>query len=149
MRTYLLFPALLMLLSATSHAQVYRWVDENGVVNSTQQKPEGRDAQTVKQARSPRSAPVEAEAPEPEKKLTEEQQRMLSDLQAKEAERQQQISEIRQSNCEKSRKVLDRLLRSDRIRVRDSGEERVMPEDERQRRINEAQEGIATNCSPS
>ena len=43
--------------------------------------------------------------------------------------------------------LLDRLSANSRIRVRDdSGEERVMGEDERQDRIAEAQQGVAENC---
>ena len=72
---------------------------------------------------------------------------MLNDLQSAEAARKQEVARIRESNCERSRRVLDRLSATARIRVRDdSGEERIMGEDERQNRIAEAQQGVAENC---
>ncbi len=132
----------------SAHAEIYRWVDENGVVNYTQHKPEGRTSQTVstRGGRPPAEETTEAVAT-PDSNLTEAQQRMLDELKAREAERAEQVAEIRRDNCEKSRSVLTRLTQSNRIRVRESGgTERVLPEEERQRRINEAQEGIATNC---
>ena len=72
---------------------------------------------------------------------------MLKDLQAAELARQAEVTKIREDNCEKSRSVLSRLSATQRIRVNDdSGNQRIMPEDERQRRIEEAQLGIAQNC---
>ena len=51
-------------------------------------------------------------------------------------------------NCQRSRDVLSRLTLKSRIRVRDEdGEYRVMPEEERQDRIAQAQEGIALYCA--
>ena len=42
------------------------------------------------------------------------------------------------------------LSAKERIRVRgDDGQERIMPENERQRRISEAQKGIVDNCEAS
>ncbi len=139
---------LLAIACGSAQAEIYRWVDENGVVNYTQHKPEDRTAQLVSTRGStpPVSAPAEA-SPAPDSNLTEEQQRMLDELKAREAERAEQVAEIRRDNCEKSRSVLQRLTQSERIRVRESGgTERVLPEEERQQRITEAQEGIATNC---
>ena len=148
---------LLLAAAPIAMAEVYRWVDEDGVVNYSQLKPEGQKGERAtavdtRASRLPRSAETEtsseAEADGP--KLTEAQQKMLDDLKAKEAEREAQVAEIRADNCDKSRAVLDRLTRSNRIRVRaDGGGERVMAEDERQRRIDEAQRGIATNCDQS
>ena len=135
----------------SAQAEVYRWVDENGVVNFSQHKPEGRAARSVdprgsKPARrpvDPASSAEEASQP----KLSENQQQMLNELKAREAERQAQLAEIRRDNCEKSRNLLQRLTATARIRVRgEDGQERVLPDEELQARISEAQEGIATNC---
>lgn len=138
-------------------AQVYRWVDPNGVVNFTQLKPPGVDAQQITTGTSGHMVVAEA-ADEPagmpgaaqtgEEKLSAEQQSMLQDLKAAELARQEEVARIREANCAKARSVLDRLSATERIRVRDaSGVERIMGEDERQRRINEAQRGVAENCT--
>ena len=82
--------------------------------------------------------------------LSDQQQAMLDDLKAAELVRQEEVAKIRQANCEQSRQVLSNLSRTARIRVRDTnGEERAMGEDERQRRIEEAQQGIVANCNTS
>lgn len=137
-------------------AAVYRWVDEDGVVNYSQLKPEGVDAELVsdtgERQRSRDSAtparPPAQTPPEGEQTLTESQQRMLSELQAAEQERQAEIARVRESNCQEARDVLQRLTSRGRIRVAgDDGQERVMPEEERQRRIDEAQRAVAANCA--
>jgi hypothetical protein len=82
--------------------------------------------------------------------LDEEQQKMLQDLQAAEQQRQVEVARIKEQNCQRSRDVLSRLTVKSRIRVRDeNGQDRVMPEDERQDRIAQAQEGIALYCAPA
>ncbi|MDH3642006.1 MAG: DUF4124 domain-containing protein [Gammaproteobacteria bacterium] len=160
MRKLIEFSLLILCLPLLMGAEVYRWVDPNGVVNYTQMKPPGVKAQQITaQAGRPM---VVAEATdqlagrpgsEPDESsdgpaLTENQQTMLQDLQAAEQARQAEVNRIKQANCEKSRNVLNRLSGAERIRVRDSGGvERIMAEDERQRRINDAQRGISENCT--
>jgi len=137
-------------------AAVYRWVDEDGVVNYSQLKPEGVDAELVsdtgeRQRGRDRSTPARPSAqtpPEDQQTLTESQQRMLSELQAAEQERQAEIARVREANCQEARDVLQRLSSRGRIRVvGDDGQERMMPEEERQRRIDEAQRAVAANCA--
>jgi hypothetical protein len=136
-------------------AAVYRWVDESGVVNYTQLKPEGVDAELVSADTGRRI--TEAARPQPaaaaddgndEQQLTENQERMLADLRAAESVRQQEIAKVREANCQQARDVLERLTSRGRIRVAgDDGVERVMPEEERQERISEAQRSVAANCA--
>lgn len=134
---------------------MYRWVDKGGVLNYSQVEPKGvksekimtRGSVTSRAQDAAESASKEAETPA-KPKLTEEQQRKLDELKALHAQEEQQVAEIKRTNCEKSKSVLERLQRSQRIRVReDAGNERIIGEDERQRRIQEAQEGIASNCT--
>ena len=132
---------------------VYRWVDEDGVVNYTQHLPWGVKAQQITTRDGAPSVikdvtqAIESTARETPP-LTSEQQAMLDELKAAELVRQQEAAKIRVANCEKAQEVLSKLSLSSRIRVRDpSGNERVMGEDERQRRIAEAQQGIVVNCS--
>ncbi|MBV1907623.1 MAG: DUF4124 domain-containing protein [Pseudomonadales bacterium] len=141
-------------LSVNGSAEIYRWVDSGGVVNYTQQRPSDIDSNLVTTPLTPRSAQRLAEknlavkkAPE-KPKLTAEQQKMLDSLKEKEAARLAEINRIKTSNCERAQKVLERLSAQGRIRVKAAdGEERALPEDERQQRISEAQKGIATNCA--
>lgn len=146
--------ALVALASLPAAAdQIYRWVDENGVVNYTQQKPRGTEAESiVTDTGAPRAvsttstvaAPASAATGEP---LSAEQEKMLEGLKAAERARQDEIARIKADNCQQSRDVLSRLTLKNRIRVKGpDGEYRVMPEDERQERIGKAQENIALYC---
>ncbi len=133
-------------------AEVYRWVDENGVVNYTQLAPQGVEAERVRADTGQRigaqpSEPATAAAEPAEPELSEAQQRMLSRLQAAEQARQEELARVKQANCERARAVLERLSVHGRVRVRgEDGQERMMSEDERQQRISEAQQGVAANC---
>ena len=136
---------------SASADQVYRWVDEQGVVNYTQQKPRDMDAEQLStRSGAPRvvdEAPAPLVSPATGQELSQDQQSMLEGLQAKEQARKEDIAKIKQENCEKSQAVLGRLTIKNRIRIRgDDGEYRIMAEDERQERIQEAQMGIAQNC---
>lgn len=141
---------------ASFAAEVYRWVDADGVVNYTQQKPRDIAVQQLTTSagaptvvrEQPASTPVEQ--PESPETMTDTQQRLLEGLQAQEQARQEEVARIRAENCSKSQSVLSNLSSKERIRVRDdAGSERMMSEDERQRRISEAQQGIVENCSPA
>jgi len=152
---HILAKTLLISLAATAAfaEDVYQWVDENGVTNYTQQRPKiGVEYSRVRT--NVAGAALEIQEPEPapaqRPKLTSEQKAMLDDLKAAETARQAEVAKIREANCEKSRLVLQRLTEKERIRVRDNdGTERVMGEDERQNRISQAQEGVASNCEPT
>ena len=141
--------ALPLLMGADTY---WRWVDGNGVVNFTQQKPKGVYAEPIRMTKSGKNAPVAVSAPAKQPTdgphLSKEQQAMLDQLRAAETARQAEVEKIRVANCDKSQRVLSRLTQKARIRVRsDDGTERAMDEDERQRRISEAQQGVATNCT--
>lgn len=133
--------------------EIYRWVDENGVVNYTQQKP--RDAQVetivtdtgaVRSVSDSTPAPVPSSAATGEP-LSAEQEKMLEGLRAAEQARQDEIAKLKADNCQQSRDVLSRLSLKNRIRVKGpDGEYTVMPEEERQQRISTAQENIARYC---
>lgn len=155
--------ALLMGISGQTVAdEIYRWVDANGVVNYTQLKPKDTAAEAITTqgaaSRAAKTAPAEAPAqasatvtdPATGKPLSPEQEQMLDGLRAAERARQQEVAKIRAENCQQSKDVLARLTVKSRIRVRgDDGDYRVMPEDERQNRISEAQKNIALFCAPA
>ena len=147
--------ALLALASLPAAAdQIYRWIDENGVVNFTQQKPRDTEAETiVTNSRAPRTASKPAPAVPPSsaatgEPLSAEQEKMLEGLRAAEQAREDEIARIKSENCQQSRDVLSRLMLKNRIRVKGpDGEYTVMPEDERQERISKAQENIVRYCA--
>lgn len=159
----LAFVTLLLPLLLGASAGIYRWVDEEGVVNYSQLKPEGVESELVSAdtgqrvvTRTPSSeasaATDDADLAEglgdEEAQLNESQQEMLRDLRNAEQQRQQEVARIREANCQQAREVLDRLTSRGRIRVQgEDGQERVLPEEERQSRIDEAQRAVAANCA--
>ncbi len=157
-------------VTSQASADTYKWVDDAGVVNYSERKPRGipvERIEVISEGRSRRaraedfdepvaaSTPVQASYTPPaingsgvdRANLNEDQLAMLDDLEQAEAERQAQVARIRADNCDRSRRVLDNLQSRGRIRVTGAdGTNRVMPEDERSRRISEAQQGVAANC---
>jgi hypothetical protein len=141
----------LLLLPALGGAEIYRWVDDAGVVNYTQLSPEGIEAERIvtRGGASTVAIPtvVEVEAEDPDAGLSDEQKAMKARLEVAENARQAEIARIKQSNCNRSQRVLQKLSSKGRIRVRDAhGEEVAMPEEERQSRIIEAQRDVVSNC---
>ena len=153
-----IYSILVLLWTASAAAEeIYRWVDAAGVVNYTQQKPRDLQSEKVSTTQgatrvvndSPAAPSTEA-LPPTDARLSDSQQAMLENLQAAERARQDEITKIRVDNCEKSRALLTRLSVNARVRINDdSGQQRMMGEDERQERIGEAQVGIAQNCDPA
>jgi hypothetical protein len=158
--------ASLSIFMSSANADTYRWVDDSGVVNYSEKKPRGIAPERVTKvasegkgrSQSP-AAPAAVAAPVSQtvrtpssnggndQNLSKEQQEMLSQLKTVESGRQQQLAKIRQDNCERSRRALDNLSANARIRVRgEDGGQRVLPEEERQQRISEAQRGVVVNC---
>jgi hypothetical protein len=134
--------------------EMYRWIDKNGVLNYSQIKPEGVNAEKVitRGAMTPGKSPVNNAPPAgtstDQPTLTEDQQRKLDELKSLRAEEEQKVAEIKKANCDKSQKLLERLKLKEHVRIRQKdGSERALGEDERQRKIQQAELGIATNCA--
>jgi len=165
MRKSLVLFVLMSITGSVLAEEVYRWVDASGVVNFTKQRPREVTAEQIStrvsdvnivnnvaqttaamSGQQPQSFP--ATAGDQSNQMDAAQREMLEGLRAEEAQRQINLADARDSNCKKSRDVLARLTGKPRIRVRGTdGVERMMPEDERQRRIDDAQMGVASNCT--
>ena len=150
---HLLRTALVLSLPILSGASVYRWVDENGVVNFSQQAPRNVPENAVEEMNTQRfrtnvvsasdNQPRAAEEPQ----LTAEQQALLDDIRSREAAIAEQEASARAETCERARSTLQRLQNSARMRVRSrDGSERIIGEDERQQRIADAKDVITANC---
>ncbi len=141
MRRSLIASALIVLMSTpVMAAQVYKWVDAQGVTHFGAQPPEGQQATSVNTTIAPAPAAIPAKLPQVG--VDEEQQaideKVKKEVAAKEAERKQY--------CEKMRTNLAQLENNPRLREEVNGEARRLGEDERQKRIAEAKKAIAENC---
>lgn len=141
MRRSLIASALIVLMSTPAMAaQVYKWVDAQGVTHFGAQPPEGQQATSVNTTIAPASTAIPAKLPQVG--VDEEQQaiddKVKKEVAAKEAERKQY--------CEKMRTNLAQLENNPRLREEVNGEVRRLDEGERQKRIGEAKKAIAENC---
>lgn len=144
---FLSAPILLALVFTTAKADIYRWVDDEGVVHYTQNPPNDRDSTRVEGADPP------AEDPEASRKrleqlnedtTTEVYKRQLErEAEAEEAERTEQNA----SRCRELRDKRNKLANSPKVRAQtEDGDYRVLPYEERQQKLAEYDKLLADRC---
>ncbi len=155
----LLLAFLASVLLAFSHSgqtkdeSYYTWVDEDGVTNFSQRNPRHIDASYITRPQSfgirnlpPQTGTGRGEmsgskgdadgTPNQDEELAREEQAV-----------HEEIARVRASNCSIGRRNLAKLQAYARIRVRDSdGTERVLTDEEKQQRTENAQQIIKENC---
>ncbi len=148
MRRMILAGSLLLGLSSTvMAAQVYKWVDAQGITHFGAQPPEGQETKAISTTVAPPPKSNEAAAPaspalpkavenDPEQKAIDE--KVKKEVAVQEAERKKY--------CENTRTNLAQLQNNPRVREAVNGEVRKLTEEERQQRIVEMQKGINENC---
>jgi hypothetical protein len=120
-------------------AQIYKWVDAQGVTHFDAQPPAGQPAQEIdvqKPAPPPPSAPKEPDA-------TVEQQ-------AADAKVKKQVAaeeSKRKEYCDQQRTNLAQLQNNPRVREEVNGEFRRFTEEERQARIAEVKKSLEDTCN--
>ena len=95
-------------IASTSYADTFRWVDANGIVNFAEQKPRGVPAESVTRISDSRDGSQRESSPDSiadanpgiqsQPGLSQSQQELLVELEQTEADRQAQISKIRDDN---------------------------------------------------
>jgi hypothetical protein len=144
MKKYLF--VLLILAAASADAELNKWVDQQGKVHYSDQPPAGVEAMPV------HAAPPPANTPAPAKSYVEREAELRKAKQS-EAEKTQKTAqrqsnaEIEKANCTAAQQTLRSLQQGGRIVEYDeAGERRFLGDDERQRRIAEAQTEIEKFC---
>jgi len=148
---YLMIFSLICLLGVPnqSHARLYKWIDADGNTHYTQQPPpDGIAAEDIK---LPASVNIDTEQAT---KSFEEQQKKEQELseavkkEGKERIREEEHADLIKENCKKSKAKLENVQNTGRIKaVDEEGNVVRATEEERQRRIKEAQENIKKWCS--
>ncbi|MGG7647546.1 MULTISPECIES: DUF4124 domain-containing protein [unclassified Pseudomonas] len=139
MRTFFLTVSLLIGISPLGMAaQIYKWVDAQGVTHFDAQPPQGREATTVVTP----STPASNQPPPPRSSAIGDQQAIDKEVKKQVAEQQAQLEAF----CEQARTNLAQLQNNPRIREDVEGEMRRLTDQQRQDRISEAQKQIADNC---
>jgi len=135
-------------LSPQSHARLYKWIDADGNTHYTQSPPpDGIAAENIK---LPASVNVDTK---PAIKSFEAQQKKQQESaetkqkDEKELNREAEHTALKKENCRKSKAKLENVQSAGRIRAVDEyGNVVRAGEEERQRRITEAQENIKKWC---
>ncbi len=140
--------ALLCSLPFLVQAEIYKWTDENGQVNYSQEPPVDRPAEQIKAPPPPPIAPEKAK--QQVDKLIESQDAEA----AAEAERQQaeqaaeEAEQIREENCQTARNNLQQYQDNPGRRVMNADGEVTRPtEEERQAKIDEFQMQVDEFCN--
>lgn len=146
MRRMIITSSLLLAMSATAMAsQVYKWVDAQGVTHFGAQPPQGQQATSVNTATpKPKPAPVEAPKAVPTFESIADPEQAAIDEKVKQEVAAKEVE--RKKYCEDVRTNLSQLENNPRVRTEVEGEMRRLSEEERQKRIAEAQKAIAENC---
>ena len=141
------FIAATLLLSFTVQAQVYKWVDENGQTNYSQQPPPSGQAEVVDVPPPPalnsQSAQEEIDQLIEQQKAAEEADQAAQ----KEAEEAAQQQAIKDENCRIARQNLRQYQDNPGRRVVDEeGNVTRLREEDRQQKMLEFQEQIDLYC---
>jgi hypothetical protein len=133
---------LLALCGNVMAAQVYKWVDAQGVTHFGAQPPQGQQLETLNTVPAPAKSAATPQPPAQEEADADQSsidRKVKQQVAAQEAERKRY--------CESMRTNLAQLQNNPRVRVEDNGETRRLTEEERQSRINETRDKIAENCN--
>jgi hypothetical protein len=136
---------------ANGEEAYYTWVDENGITNYAERNPEGVDATFISSSRTfgqrtlprdpgrPQAAPAERNpvGTDPDALVNEQAAVMAAEVAA-----------IKSQNCEIGKNNLAQIKAFSRIRVTDDkGENRILTDEEKEARAEQARQTIRENCS--
>jgi len=136
--------------SAAAEGQnMYKWTDEQGEVHYSQFPPPGHKSEKMQAPPAPAQSAESAEN-DLQKRIETMDKENKEQLQGtKDAKQWAEIQKIRRSNCETANKNLVNLQRGGNVRyMGPNGEVMHLSEEERQKRIEEANAQIKENCSP-
>jgi hypothetical protein len=138
---------LALMATATAQAEIYRWVDENGVTVYSEMPPPDGEADRVK------TAPAPSETPEAMQQQQEAEMQKLEDYRedkelAAEKKQQGQLSkQIDEENCRNAKDNLDKLIAAAKRLVRmPDGNYVRLTEEQRQKHMEEARKIIDEYC---
>lgn len=129
---------------------MYKWIDDQGEVHYSQFPPSGGKSEKMRAPSSPPATAVESAENNLQKQIKDMNQEEEEQLQgAKDAESWAKIQKIRRKNCETANKNLANLQRGGNVRyLGPDGQAMRLTEEERQKRIEEANKQIKENCNP-
>ena len=138
---------LALMVTATAQAEIYRWVDENGVTVYSEMPPPDGEADRVK------TAPAPSETPEETQQQLEADMQKLEDyredkeLAAERKQKEELSKQIDEENCRNAKDNLDKLIAaSQRLLQMPDGNYVRLTEEQRQQRMEDARKNIDEYC---
>ncbi|MBG6286037.1 MULTISPECIES: DUF4124 domain-containing protein [Pseudomonas] len=148
-RTIFMGSLLLALAPTVMAAQVYKWVDAQGITHFGAQPPEGANASAVNTSTAQPKATSNFPPPvvaKPTLPPSNDEKQKAADEKVRQEVAQQEAERIKQ--CELERTNLAQLKNNPRVRVDDgNGDVRRITEEERQERIATSEKNIRENCN--
>lgn len=147
MKYFAIWAVLLAMAGGVQAEKIYKWVDEDGQIHYSSQKPPGQETETVKVSRGPKVTATETKDNEQDAKQAQAEQEAAADAQAK-----AQLAKADAANmkrlCEQARKNLAALNATVRVRKVDekTGETIRMDDNQRLEAMKNAQKGISEYC---
>jgi hypothetical protein len=128
---------------------MYKWTDDQGEVHYTQFPPQGRPVEILHGVRPPEQSPDSAGNDLQKQLDTMKQQDEQQQQETKAVDQRAEIQKIRKKNCEAAHQNLINLNRGGNVRYMGAdGKVMRLTEEERQKRLDEANKQIKENCNP-
>lgn len=145
-RTIFMGSLLLALAPTVMAAQVYKWVDAQGITHFGAQPPEGVEASNVNtNTAQPKTNFPPPAAPKPAPISSTDDKQKAVDEKVKQEVAQQEAD--RAQRCTQLRENLAQFKNNPRVRVEENGQVRRITEEERQERIAKSEKDIQENCN--
>ncbi|UCC55563.1 MAG: DUF4124 domain-containing protein [Gammaproteobacteria bacterium] len=151
MHRYLPLTCVLLALAsgpeAADKVEIYKWVDDAGEVHYSQVPPPNRDYEVIKRAAEPADDPakIRSDLNKQVEAMDKDQEEKAEEV--KDAEQWARIQKLRRKNCEIANKNLANLQQGgQKAFMTPDGEVVRLTDEERQRRIDEANRQIKENC---
>jgi len=138
---------LALLVTATAQAEIYRWVDENGVTVYSEIPPPDGAADTVKTAPAPSETPKETQQQLEADMQKLEDYREDKELAAERKQKEELSKQLDEENCRNAKTNLDNLIAAAQRLVRmPDGNYVRLTEEQRQQRMEDARKNIDEYC---
>lgn len=147
MRSFLLGPILLLLLSSAATAQVYSWKDASGKIHYGDRPPAEREARRVPGAPAATADVETARKTAAERKFAEREKQATSE--SKQATEDPAQQRIREENCRRAKATLAALESGEiRFSLNEKGERIALDGAAREAELSRARASVADWCSP-
>lgn len=145
MRAANIFPLLLVLATGSAGAEMFKWTDANGNTQYSQHPPAGVQAERLKSAPAPQSAPapksLQQQVEDMDKRAEEQNKRKA------EAAKKKQDAANRKINCENAHKNIEQLnYGGNRLMKMPDGSYQRLDEKQKQAQLEKNRKAIEAFC---